>query len=42
VHLEDAIPEEQTIWALYPTKRQILPKVRIFVSEIRQALAEQG
>ena len=42
VHLEDAIPEEQTIWALYPTKRQVLPKVRIFVSEIKLALAEQG
>jgi DNA-binding transcriptional LysR family regulator len=40
--LEDAIPEELTIWALYPTKRQILPKVRIFVSAIRQALVEQG
>jgi DNA-binding transcriptional LysR family regulator len=42
VHLEDAIPEDPTIWALYPTKRQVLPKVRIFVSEIKRALTEQG
>lgn len=38
VLLRDAEPKELSIWAVYPTKRQILPKVRIFVDAVKQRL----
>ncbi|OMQ34435.1 LysR family transcriptional regulator [Ensifer sp. 1H6] len=38
VVLDDATPEEIGIWAVYPTTRNVLPKVRVFVSALRLAL----
>jgi DNA-binding transcriptional LysR family regulator len=38
VVLDDATPEEIGIWAVYPTTRNVLPKVRVFVSALRRAL----
>ncbi|MDM9645447.1 LysR family transcriptional regulator [Rhizobium sp. S163] len=40
ITLEDAVPETNAIWAVYPTTRLILPKVRVFISAIRSTLAE--
>lgn len=39
ITLEDAEPKELGIWAVYPTRRQILPKVRVFVDAVRDRLA---
>ncbi len=36
--LDEAAPEEIGIWAVYPTTRNVLPKVRVFVSALRAAL----
>ncbi|QUS38066.1 LysR family transcriptional regulator [Tardiphaga alba] len=36
--LEDGTPEEIAIWAVYPTTRLVLPKVRVFLSALRRAL----
>lgn len=38
VGLDGANPEEIGIWAVYPTTRNVLPKVRVFVSAVRSAL----
>ncbi len=40
VELHDAVPETVAIWAVYPTTRLVLPKVRVFISAVRKALAE--
>lgn len=42
VTLADASPKETGVSALYPTNRQILPKVKIFVAAVRQALLERA
>lgn len=39
ITLEDAEPKELGIWAVYPTRRQILPKVRVFVDATWERLA---
>lgn len=39
VELEDARPKELAVWAVYPTRRQLLPKVRVFVDAMREALS---
>lgn len=39
ITLEDAEPKELGIWAVYPTRRQILPKVRVFVDAVRERLS---
>lgn len=39
VHLADGAPEEHAIWAVYPTARLVLPKLRLFVSTLEAALA---
>ncbi|MGN7292531.1 LysR family transcriptional regulator [Rhizobium sp. SAFR-030] len=38
VVLEDAVPEVIGIWAVYPTTRLVLPKVRVFISALRSVL----
>ena len=38
IALEDARPKEQAVWAVYPTRRQVLPKVRVFVEAMRGVL----
>ncbi|GAB6389296.1 LysR family transcriptional regulator [Stutzerimonas marianensis] len=40
ITLEDAEPKELGIWAVYPTRRQILPKVRVFVDAVRERLSQ--
>lgn len=40
IELADAHPETLNIWAVYPTARLVLPKVRVFISALRQALVE--
>ncbi|WP_316397172.1 LysR family transcriptional regulator [Bradyrhizobium sp. 33ap4] len=38
IHLEDGVPRELSIWAVFPTARQVLPKVRVFVDHLMAAL----
>lgn len=42
IHLSDASQVQLPIWAVYPTKQQVLPKVRIFVEAMKHALALNG
>jgi DNA-binding transcriptional LysR family regulator len=37
--LADATPEEWSTWAVFPTSRQVLPKVRVFLAALEAALA---
>jgi DNA-binding transcriptional LysR family regulator len=37
--LDDATTEEHTIWAVYPTAKLVLPKVRMFIAELEDLLA---
>ncbi|HEV2678317.1 MAG TPA: LysR family transcriptional regulator [Aliidongia sp.] len=39
VPLVGAAPEEHSIWAVYPTARLVLPKLRLFVSTLETVLA---
>jgi DNA-binding transcriptional LysR family regulator len=39
VTLADGHPEALSIWAVYPTARQVLPKLRVFVASLEAALA---
>ncbi|MBS0239027.1 MAG: LysR family transcriptional regulator [Proteobacteria bacterium] len=41
VKLKDAVPKELPIAAVYPTNRQVLPKVKVFVAAVKQCLAER-
>jgi hypothetical protein len=38
--LHDAASDDHTIWAVYPTARQVLPKVRMFIAELEALLSE--
>jgi len=40
VRLAAAVPEEHSIWAVYPTARLVLPKLRLFIATLARALAE--
>ncbi|WP_183795509.1 LysR family transcriptional regulator [Allorhizobium borbori] len=40
VHLKDAEPEPLGIWAVYPTTRLVLPKVRVFISALETRLSQ--
>jgi DNA-binding transcriptional LysR family regulator len=42
IDLQGAQPESINIWAVYPTTRLVLPKVRVFIAALRAALAEAG
>ncbi|MGE8493596.1 LysR substrate-binding domain-containing protein [Comamonas sp.] len=35
IALEDAQPKELAVWAVYPARRQVLSKVRVFVEAMR-------
>lgn len=37
--LEDMIPGELAIWAVYPSARTVLPKLKIFIAALQNALA---
>ena len=39
VPIEDAIPRELAIWAVFPSRRQILPKIRVFIDKLQRSLA---
>ncbi|GEM_PF-6153386 len=41
VALEDAQPKELAVWAVYPTRRLVLPKVRMFVEAMRGCWGEK-
>jgi DNA-binding transcriptional LysR family regulator len=41
IHLEDAEPVVQPIWAVYPSARQVLPKLRVFVAALESVLKPQ-
>jgi DNA-binding transcriptional LysR family regulator len=34
-----AAPSEHAIWAVYPSARLVLPKLRVFVAAVEQVLA---
>ncbi len=42
VVLSDATLEELPIWAVYPPARLILPKLRVFIAALKQALAQDA
>ncbi|AYG64637.1 MULTISPECIES: LysR family transcriptional regulator [unclassified Rhizobium] len=42
IDFQGAEPEAINIWAVYPTTRLVLPKVRVFITAFRAALAEAG
>jgi DNA-binding transcriptional LysR family regulator len=39
INLKDATPRELSIWAVFPTARQVLPKLRVFIDRLQQELA---
>lgn len=39
IPLPDMPADERSIWAVYPTTRQVLPKVRVFLAALEAALA---
>lgn len=39
IDLDDARPEAIGIWAVYPTRQLVLPKVRVFIAALHTALA---
>ena len=41
IKLKDAAPKELPIAAVYPTNRQVLPKVKVFIAAVKQNLAER-
>lgn len=38
IDIPDATPETIAIWAVYPTTQLVLPKVRVFISAVKDAL----
>jgi len=38
IDLEDGVPELLGIWAIYPTRQMLLPKVRVFIDAVTRAL----
>lgn len=42
IELKDAVPDGLTVWAVYPSTRLLPHKVRIFIAELRHALAAAG
>ena len=40
IALEDVQPKELAVRAVYPTRRQVLPKVRVFVEAMRGCWGE--
>lgn len=38
IPLSDATPEELSIWAVYPTTKQVLPKLRVFIAALENIL----
>jgi DNA-binding transcriptional LysR family regulator len=40
LELADATTRHLSIWAVFPTARQVLPKLRVFIERLQHALAE--
>lgn len=38
VSLEGAVPRDLAIWAVYPSRRQVLPKLRVFLDKLQKSL----
>jgi DNA-binding transcriptional LysR family regulator len=38
IDLKDATPRELSIWAVFPTARNVLPKLRVFVDRLQTVL----
>lgn len=39
IQFDDFLPKSVPIWALYPTRRQLLPKVEVFIQAMKERLA---
>ncbi|QJR81074.1 LysR family transcriptional regulator [Alteromonas pelagimontana] len=39
VPLEGAVPRDLAIWAVYPSRRQVLPKLRVFLEKFQKSLS---
>jgi DNA-binding transcriptional LysR family regulator len=39
IELHDAVSDDHTVWGVYPTARLVLPKVRMFITELELLLA---
>ncbi|RIV78610.1 LysR family transcriptional regulator [Pelagerythrobacter aerophilus] len=39
VPIEDASPRDLAIWAVFPSRRQVLPKLRVFLERFQKSLA---
>lgn len=39
IDLEDAQPQSLSVWAVYPTRRHVLPKLRVFLDALQAELA---
>jgi len=39
IQLEDAVLPPLSVWALYPTRKYVPPRVRVFMAELKSALA---
>lgn len=42
VPLDGASPRDLAIWAVYPSKRQVLPKLRVFLDRLAEGLRREG
>lgn len=40
IDLPGVKPQELSVWAVYPTRRQVLPKLNIFLAALKQSLIE--
>ncbi|MBM0104898.1 LysR family transcriptional regulator [Steroidobacter sp. S1-65] len=40
IDLERTIPQDLSVWAVYPTRRQILPKLQVFLAKLQASLKE--
>jgi DNA-binding transcriptional LysR family regulator len=36
--LKDATPRELSIWAVFPTARHVLPKLRVFIDRLQAVI----
>jgi len=40
IDLERTISQDNFVWAVYPTRRQILPKLQVFLAKLQASLKE--
>jgi DNA-binding transcriptional LysR family regulator len=40
IELADAMPRQLSVWAVFPTARQVLPKLRVFIERLQEVLTE--